>query len=51
MVDDIEAAIAAVVSHGCTIVQPLGVDARELTARFRDPSGNIVGLYQEPPQR
>src|ERR1700722_1066993 len=34
--------------HGGTIVQPLGADAPEITARFRDPGGNIVGLYQEP---
>jgi predicted enzyme related to lactoylglutathione lyase len=30
------------------IVQPSGVDAPEVTARFRDPGGNIIGLYQEP---
>ena len=30
------------------IVQPIGVDDPEITARFRDPGGNIVGLYQEP---
>ena len=44
MVDDIAAAIA----HGGEIVQPLGADAPELTARFRDPGGNVLGLYQEP---
>jgi hypothetical protein len=31
-------------------VQPLGADAPELTARFRDPGGNVIGLYQEPTQ-
>jgi hypothetical protein len=30
------------------IVRPIGADAPEITARFRDPGGNIVGLYQEP---
>ncbi len=30
------------------IVQQIGGDAPEITARFRDPGGNIVGLYQEP---
>jgi hypothetical protein len=30
------------------IVQPIGVDAHEITARFSDPAGNIFGLYQEP---
>ena len=47
MVDDIDGAIAAVTAHGGEIVQPPGGDAPELTARFRDPAGNVVGLYQE----
>jgi uncharacterized protein len=29
-------------------VQPIGVDAPEITARFTDPAGNVFGLYQEP---
>ena len=48
MVDDIAAAIDAVVAHGGELVQPVGADAPELTARFRDPGGNTIGLYQEP---
>ena len=48
MVDSVAAACEAVEKHGGTIVQPLGVDAPEITARFRDPSGNIIGLYEEP---
>lgn len=48
MVDSVEAAVAAVIKNGCEIVQPIGGDAPELTARFRDPGGNVVGLYQEP---
>ncbi len=48
MVDDIEATIKAVVANGGTIVQPLGADAPEITARFADPAGNIIGLYHEP---
>jgi uncharacterized protein len=51
MVDDVEAAIRTVAAAGGAIVQPLGVDAPELTARFRDPGGNIIGLYQEPAKR
>jgi predicted enzyme related to lactoylglutathione lyase len=47
MVDDIEATMKAVVENGGEIVQPVGGDAPELTARFRDPGGNIVGLFQE----
>lgn len=47
MVDDLAAVVDAVVAHGGEIVQPIGVDAPELTARFRDPGGNVVGLYQD----
>jgi predicted enzyme related to lactoylglutathione lyase len=49
-VDDLAAAVERVVAEGCEIVQPIGGDPGELTARFRDPGGNVVGLYQEPPQ-
>ena len=48
MVDDIHATIEKVISNGGTIVQPVGMDAPEITARFSDPAGNIIGLYQEP---
>lgn len=48
MVDSVAAACKTVEAHGGTIVQPIGADAPEITARFRDPGGNIVGLYQEP---
>ena len=48
MVDSVAAAVDAVVAAGCQIVQPIGVDAPEVTARFRDPGGNVIGLYQEP---
>ena len=50
MVDDIEETIAKVIINGGTIVQPVGEDAPEITARFRDPAGNVIGLYQNPPQ-
>lgn len=50
MVDSVEATIGAITANGCEIVQPVGVDAPEITARFRDPGGNILGLYQNPPQ-
>jgi hypothetical protein len=33
---------------GGEIVQPVGVDAPEITARFHDPAGNVIGLYQQP---
>jgi predicted enzyme related to lactoylglutathione lyase len=46
MVDSVAAAIDAVAAHGGEIVQPIGADAPEITARFRDPGGNVIGLYQ-----
>jgi predicted enzyme related to lactoylglutathione lyase len=48
MVDSVAAAVDAIVAHGGEIVQPIGVDAPEITARFRDPGGNVIGLYQQP---
>ena len=50
MVDSIEATVQSVIAGGGRIVQPLGVDAPELTARFADPDGNVLGLYQQPTQ-
>jgi predicted enzyme related to lactoylglutathione lyase len=47
MVDSVAATIDAVIAHGGEIVQPIGVDAPEITARFCDPVGNVIGLYQE----
>ncbi len=48
MVDSVAGTIATIIANGGEIVQPIGGDAPEITARFRDPGGNIVGLYQEP---
>jgi predicted enzyme related to lactoylglutathione lyase len=48
MVDSVVATIDAVVAHGGELVQPIGADAPEITARVRDPAGNVIGLYQEP---
>jgi uncharacterized protein len=48
MVDSVAATVDAVIAHGGELVQPVGADAPEVTARFRDPAGNVIGLYQEP---
>jgi predicted enzyme related to lactoylglutathione lyase len=50
MVDSVATAVEAVIAHGGRIVQPIGVDAPECTARFADPDGNVLGLYQEANQ-
>jgi predicted enzyme related to lactoylglutathione lyase len=47
MVDSVAATIGDIIAHGGEIVQPVGADAPEITARFRDPAGNVLGLYQE----
>ncbi len=51
MVDSVEKTIEAVIAQGGEVVQPIGADAPEITARFRDPGGNVIGLYQEPKPR
>jgi predicted enzyme related to lactoylglutathione lyase len=51
MVDSATETIDKIVANGCEIVQPIGADAPEITARFRDPGGNILGIYQEPTAR
>ena len=48
MVDSVAETVDTVIANGGEIVQPLGADAPEITARFRDPGGNVLGLYQEP---
>ncbi len=47
MVDSVAATIEAIKANGGEIVQPIGGDAPEITARFRDTAGNVLGLYQE----
>jgi len=48
MVDSVAQTVEAVIAHGGEIVQPVGADDPEITARFRDPAGNVLGLYQHP---
>ena len=48
MVDSVAATVDAILTNGGEIVQPIGGDAPEITARFRDPGGNVIGIYQEP---
>ena len=48
MMDNVAATVDAITANGGEIVQPIGADAPEITARFRDPGGNVIGLYQQP---
>ena len=47
MVDSVASTVDSVLANGGEIVQPIGMDAPEITARFRDPAGNVLGLFQE----
>lgn len=51
MVDSVEQTIEKIKAQKGDIVQPIGADAPEITARFRDPGGNVLGLYQQPAQK
>jgi hypothetical protein len=42
--DSVAATDDAVVANGGEVVQAISVDAPEITARFRDPAGNGLGL-------
>jgi predicted enzyme related to lactoylglutathione lyase len=48
MVDSVVATLDVIIANKGEIVQPIGADAPEITARFRDPAGNVIGLYQQP---
>ncbi len=50
-VDDIAATLAKVAAHGGEAFEaphPDQPDSTSLIANFRDPAGNLIGLYQEP---
>ena len=47
-VESVAATLDAILANGGEIAQPIGGDAPEITARFRDPAGNVIGIYQEP---
>jgi uncharacterized protein len=48
MVASADGAVAAVVAAGGEIVKPIDPNTREVFATFRDPAGNVIGLYQQP---
>jgi len=47
-VDSVAATLELILANGGAVVQGIGADAPETTARFRDPGGNVFGVYQEP---
>ena len=48
MVDDPAGTLKVITANGGEIVQQIGADAPEITARFKDPGSNVIGLYQQP---
>lgn len=48
MVDDVEACSSAIAEAGGEIVRPYDPDGAEKIAWFRDPGGNVLGIYAEP---
>ncbi len=48
MVANAAAAVKTIESAGGEIVQPVDPKAREVVATFRDPAGNVLGIYQQP---
>jgi hypothetical protein len=48
MVDDVAATLDTIVANDGQVVQPIGADAPEITARFRDLAGNVIGMFQRP---
>ena len=47
MVKDAVATLELIVANGGMVVQPILPGAREIVAHFRDPGGNVMGIYQE----
>ncbi|SHN43842.1 VOC family protein [Chitinophaga sp. CF418] len=46
MVSDMRATLKLITANGGKIIEDMNDDAREITAKFSDPAGNIFGLYQ-----
>jgi uncharacterized protein len=47
MVANAATTIEAIIAAGGTIVQPVNPDEQEIYAHFRDPAGNVLGIYQQ----
>ena len=47
MVASAATTIEAIIAAGGEIVQPVNPDEQEVYAHFRDPAGNILGIYQQ----
>jgi predicted enzyme related to lactoylglutathione lyase len=50
-VQSVDAAVAAVEAHGGEIVNPPYPEGNLWVATFRDPAGNVVGIWQMGPRQ
>lgn len=48
MVANAEKTLLSIVENGGEITQQIGKDFPEVTALFKDPAGNVMGIYQQP---
>jgi hypothetical protein len=48
MIADATAVVAEILTAGGGIVRPVDTEAQEKFAWFRDPAGNLLGIYQQP---
>lgn len=47
MVDSVDRTLELIKENGGKIVVPVGMDYPEITARFSDPAGNVMGIFQQ----
>jgi predicted enzyme related to lactoylglutathione lyase len=48
MVANAQKSIEAIKAAGGEIVRPVDPGSREVFAWFKDPAGNVLGIYQQP---
>ena len=48
MVADADASVERVLAAGGEVVQPVDRSGEDVIARFRDPAGNVLGLFEQP---
>ncbi len=47
MVDNAEKTLELIIQYGGKVTQQVGVDFPEITARFSDPAGNVIGIFEQ----
>ena len=47
MVNNAVETLKKIVEHGGKVIQEIGADDPEITARFSDPAGNAMSIFQE----